>query len=62
MTILKQQKLNVWAVEMNGESSLPMLYDCGPIGEPGNTDLGEDDGLWVGYGSIRSAFPYRSQD
>ena len=62
MTTIRQTKLDVWAADMNGESTLPMLYDAAKIGSPAKTILSEDDELYVGYGRMHSAFPYRSQD
>lgn len=62
MTTLKQIKLPIPAAEMNGESTLPLLYDVRLQSEQGDSDLGEEDGLFLGYGGPKSAFPYRSQD
>jgi len=62
MTTLIQTKLAVPAAEMNGESTLPLLYDVRLPGEPSDSDLGEDDALFINYGGSRSAFPYKSQD
>lgn len=62
MTTLKQTVLPVWAAELHGESSLPLLQDARKLGEPKDTDLPEGDGLFIDYGAICSAFPYRAQD
>ncbi len=62
MTIITQTKLDVWAADMHGESTLPTLYDCAPIGKPWASALAEDDGLYIGYGRMASVFPYRVQD
>ena len=62
MTTFTQTKLDIWAAEMHGESTLPTLYDCKTKLTPWATKLNEDDGLFVGYGRLASIFPYRSQD
>lgn len=62
MTTLTQKKLSVKAADLRGDSTLPLLYDAGQAGEPWKSNLSEDDGLFISYGAIRSAFPYRSQD
>lgn len=65
MTTLTKSTLPVWAAEMNGTSTLPLLYDIGrpdPESEGPASDLGDDDGLWLGYSGVTSAFPYQSQD
>ncbi|MBR6790165.1 MAG: DUF5107 domain-containing protein [Oscillospiraceae bacterium] len=62
MTTLIQTTLSVPAAEMNGESTLPLLYDVRLPAEPADSDLGEDDALFLNYGGSRSAFPYKSQD
>lgn len=62
MTTIKQTRLDVWTADMNGESTLPTLYDAAAISRPTKTDLAEDDELYVGYGRMRSVFPYRVQD
>ena len=62
MTTLTQIRLPIPSAEMNGESTLPLLYDVYLPGETGDSDLGEDDGLFLNYGGLRSAFPYKSQD
>lgn len=62
MTTLIQTKLPVPAAEMNGESTLPLLYDIRLPGEIADSDLGEDDALFLNYGGMKSAFPYKTQD
>lgn len=62
MTTLTQKKLPVWAAEMNGESSLPSLYDIRKPGMPGDFHTSEEDGLWLNYDVVHTGFPYRTQD
>ncbi len=62
MTTLTQTRLQVAAADMNGESTLPLLYDTTLPKDPQQTLLDEDDGLFIGYTGLRSAFPYKAQD
>ena len=65
MTTLQKSVLGIRAAVMNGESTLPLLYDIGrpnPDSEGPASVLADDDGLWLGYSGVSSAFPYRSQD
>ena len=62
MTTLFQTKLPVWCAELGGESTLPMLYDARILGEAADSNLAYDDELFLNYGTISSAFPYRAQD
>ena len=62
MTSLKFKKLNIPVTDLNGESSLPMLYD-NYTGERGveNSKTDDDDELFLDYGHVKTAFPYRAQ-
>ena len=65
MTTLTKQTLDVRAAVMNGTSTLPLLYDIhakNPDSEGPASVLGDDDGLWLGYSGVTSAFPYQTQD
>ncbi len=64
LTTLEQIRLPIWAAEMHGESDLPLLSDVwAPADDEGtDSDLDENDGLFLSYGGVRSAFPYRAQD
>ncbi|MBO5649461.1 MAG: DUF5107 domain-containing protein [Clostridia bacterium] len=65
MSTLTKTILPVMAAEMNGTSTLPLLYDIGrpnPDYEGPDSVLGDDDGLWLGYSGVTSAFPYQTQD
>ena len=62
MTTIRKERLPVWAAKMNGESTLPLLYDLSIPGEPGEFATDEEDGLWLNFRGVRTAFPYRSQD
>ncbi len=55
-------KLKIKAADMRGESSLPALSNITFWHRSGNTNLPEEDGLFVGYGHVPSPFPYRMQD
>lgn len=48
--------------DMNGVSSLPALSKLNYWHRNGDSGLSEDDGLFIGYGHVPSAFPYRMQD
>ncbi len=50
------------AAELGGESSLPLLSSFFEGVHKPETRLGDDDELFVGYGLVNSAFPYRSLD
>lgn len=65
MTTLTKTTLPIWSAEMNGTSSLPLLYDIwrpDPDNEGPASDLAEDDELWLSYSGVTSAFPYKTQD
>ncbi len=49
---------------MNGTSSVPPLLKFNPKSPWENleTNLGEEDELYVGYGHVPSAFPYKMLD
>ncbi|MBQ7669601.1 MAG: DUF5107 domain-containing protein [Clostridia bacterium] len=59
---LKQTTLTMMSANMRGESSLPALSNVCFWHRSGNTNLPEEDGLFVGYGHVPSPFPYRMQD
>ena len=59
---LKRIKLNMPAAKMNGTSSLPAVGNLCFWHRDGNTNLPEEDGLFIGYGHVPSPFPYRMQD
>lgn len=59
---LKQTTLTMMSADMRGESSLPALSNICFWHRSGNTNLPEEDGLFVGYGHVPSPFPYRMQD
>ena len=50
------------SAHFNGESTLPSLYEMSNVQALAQSRLDEDDGLFVGYGALRSIFPYRMQD
>ena len=62
MTTIIQQRLPIPAARMNGESTLPLLYDIRIPAEAADSNLDENDGLFLGYGGVCSAFPYKTQD
>ena len=61
MTRLYYEKLHVKCVELGRESTLPMLYEVEDWDEPMRSDLPEQDGLYIHYRFVKSAFPYRAQ-
>ncbi len=50
------------SAHVGGESTLPSLYEMSNVQGLTQSDLDEDDELYVGYGFIPSIFPYRMQD
>lgn len=59
---LKKIKLTIPAAKMNGTSSLPAVSQLNFWHRKGDTNLPEEDGLFIGYGHVPSPFPYRMQD
>ena len=62
MTTINFTKLDIPVTDLNGESSLPMLYD-NYVGERGveNSRTDDDDELFLDFGHVKTAFPYRAQ-
>ncbi len=50
------------SAHLGGESTLPSLYEMSNVQGLTQSDLDEDDELFVGYGFLPSIFPYRMQD
>lgn len=50
------------AQSMNGTSTLPALSKLNFWHRNGDSGLSEDDELFIGYGHVPSAFPYKMQD
>lgn len=61
-TTIRQIEINMPSAKMNGESSLPALAQVNFWHRRGDTNLPEEDGLFIGYGHVPSPFPYRMQD
>jgi len=63
-TKLYQITLNLPCQNMNGTSSVPALLklDFKWSMQDRETNLGEEDELYIGYGHVPSAFPYKMQD
>ncbi len=55
-------KLSIPAAKMNGESSLPPFLGHQPGKRSGDFGTDEYAGLFIDYGLVPSAFPYREQD
>ncbi|MBQ8409010.1 MAG: DUF5107 domain-containing protein [Clostridia bacterium] len=63
MTELRIEKLKIPAVDFGGVSSLPAISENIRLGILHDKfELGEDDGLFVNYGTVDYAFPYKAQD
>lgn len=62
MTTFEIIKQPIRSAKMNGESTVPPVnsYNNGPM--RGHPSLGEKEGLYVGYGHVRTPFPYKMQD
>ena len=62
MTKFYQDVLNVKAVEIGEDSSLPPLFTVNTRDPDMPSDLPEEDGLYLKYEFLKSIFPYRFQD
>ena len=62
MTRLFFEPLHAKSVDIGDESSLPLLYTVNTNDDDMPSDLPEEDGLYLKYSFIKSAFPYRVQD
>ncbi len=60
--MLRFETITMPAADLNGESSIPLLSSFFDRVKPPETKLDDDDGLYIGYGFVNSAFPYRSLD
>lgn len=61
--MLKLEKLNILSANMGKESSLPPIAVKLSLGDISNDCiLDEREGLFVNYGGVESAYPYRYQD
>lgn len=63
MTELRIEKLTLPSVDFNGVSSLPSISENLRLSFIKNEhSLGDDDGLFINYGMVDYAFPYKAQD
>lgn len=62
MTIFRNEKLKIYAAPLNGESSVPPIAGMNNVQHKTHTELDEDDELFVGYGFVKTSYPYRLQD
>ncbi|MHB1153071.1 MAG: DUF5107 domain-containing protein [Eubacteriales bacterium] len=62
MTTLNFTDITMKAQHLGCESSLPPVSQMAKTAWVPKTNLDEDDGLFCGYGSVLSPFPYRMQD
>ena len=64
MTVLRHEKLNIKSSDLGTESTLPALrYNMGNrYTVPNDSELDEDDGLFIWYGEYPGTFPYKIQD
>ena len=62
MTTLTFEKMTIPSADFGGESTLPILSL--KLGGEGKIKykFDENDGLYVNYGNVDCAFPYKSQD
>ena len=58
MTRLYHEKMQVRCVDLGQESTLPMLYEVNTRDVPTPSELPENDGLYLSYRFVKSAFPY----
>lgn len=59
---LKRVSFTMPCQDMNGTSSLPALAKLNFWHRNGDSGLSEDDELFIGYGHVPSAYPYKMQD
>ena len=63
MTELRIEKLNLPAADFNGVSTLPSISErLRSSFDEKKFMLSEDDGLFIEYGMVDYAFPYKTQD
>jgi tetratricopeptide (TPR) repeat protein len=63
MSTFKLEKLNILSANLGAESSLPPIAVKLSLGDISNDCiLDEGEGLFVNYGGVESAYPYRYQD
>ena len=63
MTELRVEKLNLPSANFNGVNSLPAISEAIRLSFlQDKFELGEEDGLFVNYGSVDYAYPYKAQD
>ena len=63
MSCLKFEKMSILSADLGEESSLPPISEKLSLGDISNEfHLEEDDGLFINYGVMECAYPYRYQD
>ena len=63
MTELRIEKIKIPSADFNDVSSLPAISENLRLSFMENKfELGEDDGLFINYGMVDYAFPYKAQD
>lgn len=62
MTKLYRADSGIRCITLGGENTLPMLSEVEPGEDLMRSDLPEGDGLFLRYGFVKSAFPYRALD
>ena len=63
MTELRVEKINIPAASFNGVSTLPAISENLRLSfMQDKFELSEEDGLFVNYGMVDYAFPYKAQD
>lgn len=62
MSIMSFSKLRMPAANLNEQSSVPPITDVLNVQQRTKSELGEDEGLFIGYGFVDGSFPYSHQD
>lgn len=63
MSQIKREVLSIPSADFGGESTLPHIATKLSLGDIDNRiSLDEDDGLYINYGVMECAFPYKTQD
>lgn len=60
--MLTFDRIKLFSASLGDESSIPLLHSFYETIQTPETNLDEDDELYIGYGFVNSAFPYRARD
>lgn len=55
-------KKSMLVSDFGADASVPSIFDIKNLQNRTSSDLDEDDGLFIGYGKLKNAFPYRQKN